>query len=254
MYLDLNKSTDYLFGNYKRFTKGERHITRQSREEVLILMLDGTLYFTEDGVEASVSRGEYYVQQGGVLQSAVRSSDDAYYIYFHFKGSWCEGGINALPKRGMFDIEKIYRDADRLCRASRTGSLPLVSVTRAFCEVLERLLEDNRSHGEGLELAEKIHGYLSENYTGRLDVSEIAEHFSYSPDYVIRVFKRAYGVTPHSYVTARRIEYAKLLLATTNHSVGEIAEACGYLDFSAFYRSFCARVGMSPAKWRGGSR
>ena len=253
MFLDLDQKNDFLICGYKRFAKNEMHITRQSREDVLILMLDGTLYFTENGAEVSVSRGEYYIQPRGNLQSALRPSDDAYYAYFHFNGSWRRGGVNTLPQRGVFDIEKIYRHADLLCRNSRKG-MPLVSITRAFCEILECLLEDNKSRGESVELAEKIHGYLSENYADGIDVTEVARKFSYSPDYVIRVFKRAYGITPHSYITARRIEYAKLLLSTTNRPVCEISEACGYTDHTAFYRAFCATVGISPAKWRGGAQ
>lgn len=251
MYIDLNQKVEYLFGDYKRFAKNEYHVTRLCRDDVLILMLDGKLFFTEDGVESEVDRGEYYIQPSGKQQSALRPSSDAYYIYFHFKGSWCDGGIHGLPQRGKFDIEKIYRAADRICRNRQKHSLPLVGVTRSFCEIFELLLEDNRQQGDGLVLAEKIQGYILENYTGKLDVSELAERFSYSPDYVIRVFKRAYGVTPHSYITSCRIEYAKLLLATTNRPVGEIAEACGYSDFTAFYRSFCANAGSSPTKWRG---
>ena len=252
MYLDLDKPVEFKFSAYKRFAKNELHVTRVSREDILILMLGGTLHFTENGEEKSLSGGEYYVQRKGLLQSAVRPSSDAYYIYFHFFGSWCEGGIHGLPRRGAFDIEKIHRNADRLCQASRSRSLPFVSTTKAFCEILELLLGDNRKLDDALLLAEKIQAYLSENYTRKISVAETAEIFSYSPDYIIRVFKRAYGVTPHSYLTSCRIEHAKLLISTTNRPIGEIAEACGYTDFTTFYRSFCALAGRSPAKWRSG--
>ena len=250
MLLDLNGELRFIFCGYKRFAKGERHVSRVCREDVLILMLDGALHFTEDGAETSLLGGEYYVQRRGLTLSALRPSDGAYYIYVHFTGEYCDGGINGLPLRGKFDIEKIYQPADRLCRASGTGKLPRVSVTRSFCELFEMLHCDNRVVGGSMALAEKIHGYLSENYTKRQGTEAVAEHFSYSPDYVIRVFKRAYGVTPHSYVSACRIEYAKLLLSTTERSVSEIAEACGYGDVTAFYRAFCARVGKSPSEWR----
>ena len=254
MYLDLNQKIEYLFGSYKRFAKGEWHVTRQSREDVLILMLDGRLYFTEDGVESCVTEGEYYVQPAGKLQSALRPSDGAYYIYFHFKGSWCDGGINGLPIKGRFDIEKIYRAADSLCADSGERNLSRVSIDRAFCQIFESLLEDNRRSGESLMLAEKIRAYLSQNCDKDVDVGAVAEHFSYSPDYVIRVFKRAHGVTPHSYLTECRIARAKLLLSTTDKTAGQIAEECGYSDFTAFHRAFCARVGCSPGRWRKGAR
>ena len=251
MYLDLNKSAELCVGNYKRFQKDELHVTRVSREDILILMLDGSLYFIEGENEIEISRGEYYIQRKGLYQSATRPSSDAYYIYFHFNGSWCDEGIHGLPVRGSFDIEKIYRSADRLCRAVQSKNRPYVSTMRMFYEILEQLLAENKRLDDGLLLAEKIHGYISENYVKKLDVSDIAEHFSYSSDYIIRVFKRAYGITPHSYITSCRIEYAKLLLSTGDRPVGEIAEACGYSDFTTFYRAFRERVGRSPREWRG---
>ena len=254
MYLDLNKKADYVFGGYKRFVKDELHITRTSPEDVLILMLDGTLYFTEDGEESAVKPGEYYVQKSGTVQSALRPSDDAYYIYFHFNGSWCEGGINVLPKRGDFDIEKIYRLADRLCQASLSRSEPFITVTRIFYQIIELLFQNNKPLDDGLLFAEKIQKYLSENYARKISVSELSEHFSYSADYIIRVFKRAYQITPHQYITLCRMEYAKALLSTGDRPVAEIAEACGYSDFTTFFRSFRAHAGCSPTEWRLGKR
>ena len=252
MYLDLNKRADYVLCGYKRFAKDEFHVTRISREDILILMLDGTLYFTEQGNEVAVKRGEYYIQKVGMEQSATRSSDDAHYIYIHFKGSWCEDGIHVLPTRGSFNIEKIYRTADWLCRASLSRSEPFVSVARAFNQIFEMLLQDNRLLDDGLLVAEKIHKYISENFARAIMVSELAERFSYSPDYVIRVFKRAYQTTPHKYMTLCRIEYAKALLSTTDLPISEVAEACGYADFTTFFRAFRAHTSCSPSDWRSG--
>ena len=250
MFLDLNSDVRYIFGGFKRFVKGEYHVTRVSREDILILMLDGTLNFTENGEEISLGKGEYYVQKLGGYQSSLRPSSGAYYIYIHFLGSWCRDGIYGLPKKGFFDIEKIYLYAERLCRASSTRNEAAVSVKGCFCNLLELLLNDNRRVNDGLLVAEKIHRYISDNFTSCPEIGDIAKRFNYSPDYVIRVFKRAYGITPHKYVTARRIEYAKLLLSTTDRPVGEISDACGYADFTAFYRAFRALTGASPNEWR----
>ena len=250
MYLDLNKTAELYHADYKRFQKDEYHVTRISRDDILLLMLGGTLYFTEDGAEISLSQGEYYVQRKGREQSALRPSNDAYYIYFHFSGSWCEEEIHGLPPRGRFDTEKIFRPADRLFRRMKLRNKPALSNARVFYEILEQLLEENRRLDDGLLLAEKIHGYISENFSGRVDVADIADFFSYSPDYIIRVFKRAYGVTPHSYLTSCRVEYAKLLLSTTNKPIGEIAEDSGYPDFTTFYRAFRKHTNHSPKEWR----
>ena len=250
MYLDLNKNAECFFGGFKNFTKNEFHVTRVAREDVLILMLGGTLYFTENGVETELSKGEYYLQKSGLLQSALRPSDTARYIYFHFRGEWCENGIYGLPTKGRFDIEKIYRIAAKLCEDMEGRKVPYVRVASQFYSILWLLLEDNRRIDDGILLAEKIHSFISENYTKKLEVTDIATKFSYSLDYIIRVFKRAYGQTPHGFIVSCRTEYAKLLLSTTNKTVGEVSEACGYSDFTAFYRAFKSAAGVSPKGWR----
>lgn len=254
MYLDLNQKTDYYGGAYKRFVKGEYHVTRFNRTDILILMLGGTLYFSEDGREVTVSRGEYYIQQDKLHQTSSRPSDDAYYIYLDFKGVWCESGMYGLPLRGSFDIEKIYRLADHLCRVSQSRNQPLLSNAKVFYEILEILFYDNRRLDDRLLMAGKIHEYISENCTKPIDITAVAERFSYTPDYVIRVFKRAYGITPHNYLTNCRIEYAKLLLLNTDRPIAEVAETCGYTDFTTFFRAFRARTKRSPKEWRNEQR
>lgn len=253
MYLDLNKNANLKFGDYKKFQKDEFHVSRTAREDILILMLGGRLNFTENGKETELESGEYYIQRKGLFQSAAKPSDDAYYIYFHFDGSWCDEGIHGLPTRGSFDVEKIYPIADRLCHALKNKDRPLVSTVRMFYEILENLLKENKLLDNGFLLAERIHEYISEVYTEKAGIADIAKHFSYSPDYVIRSFKRAYGMTPHDYMTSCRIEYAKLLLSTTERRIGDVATACGYSDFTAFYRAFCKNTGRSPKEWRNGT-
>ena len=238
----------------KVFKSDELHVTRRHKRSVLILMTSGILRFREDGKDVELHRGEYYIQRKGLFQTSSRPSGDAYYIYLDFNGVWCDDGIFGLPVRGSFDIEKIYRNADLLCRANQSRNLPLVSTSRVFYEILEQLFSDNRSVDDRLMTAVKIHDYISENCTNPIDVSSLAERFSYTPDYVIRVFKRAYGVTPYSYLTSCRVEYAKLLLLNTDRPVGEISEACGYGEFTTFFRAFRAHTGMSPKSWRSAKR
>ena len=72
--------------HYRRFRPDERHVTRISREYVLIFMLEGTLHFSEEGVPVSVTAGEWYLQVPGLLQSASRGSPAPVYYFVHFTG------------------------------------------------------------------------------------------------------------------------------------------------------------------------
>ena len=69
----------------------------------------------------------------------------------------------------------------------------------------------------------------------------------------LRAFRRETGVTPHAYLTGRRIAAAKALLAG-DQPLSEVALACGFYDQSHFSRSFKGCTGLTPGQYRRGSR
>lgn len=52
------------------------------------------------------------------------------------------------------------------------------------------------------------------------------------------------------YINTIRIEEAKRLLLTTNHSVSDVAGMVGYDNISYFSTVFRKYAGMSPIDWR----
>ena len=48
-----------------------------------------------------------------------------------------------------------------------------------------------------------------------------------------------------------RAEYAKNLLVTTDMTVAEISDACGFSSVQYFYKVFARKYGTSPGKLRG---
>ena len=53
------------------------------------------------------------------------------------------------------------------------------------------------------------------------------------------------GITPHSYITQRRLALAKRMLFD-GMSPTEVYRRCGYADYSSFYRAFREHYGFSP--------
>ena len=63
--------------------------------DILLIMLDGVLRFTEDGVPVEPVGGEYYIQRKGLLQDGPEASDRPSYFYVHFTDGEC------LPIRAL---------------------------------------------------------------------------------------------------------------------------------------------------------
>lgn len=92
--------------------------------------------------------------------------------------------------------------------------------------------------------------YLGECYRQGITLENAAREASLSPFHFNRVFARAFGETPHEFVTRRRIEEAKKLLLAGNQSITDICFDLGYESLGSFSTRFRSLTGLSPAAFR----
>lgn len=71
-----------------------------------------------------------------------------------------------------------------------------------------------------------------------------------NPDYLDRLFKKEFGLSVSQYIKEKKIDYAKMLLRTTNLSVSEIAQRLGYINLSHFTASFKQITNTTPVNYR----
>lgn len=105
----------------------------------------------------------------------------------------------------------------------------------------------NSVHARQLML---IEDYIKNNYFENISLQSLADRAILSPIYFHKLFTERYGITPAKYVESVRISNAKHLLLTTNKSVAEIAEKCGFSSQSYFNYKFKEEQGISPLKYR----
>jgi AraC-like DNA-binding protein len=92
--------------------------------------------------------------------------------------------------------------------------------------------------------------YINEHFTERCSLRDIAEAVNVSPNYLHTAFKEAFGETPYAYVTRKRIEKAKRLIAAGRESMLTIALETGFCSQSHFNKVFKAHTGMTPKEYR----
>jgi AraC family transcriptional regulator len=92
--------------------------------------------------------------------------------------------------------------------------------------------------------------YIEAHLDQQTHLSDLAQTASMSPFYFARLFKNSMGVSPHKYVTMRRIERSKKLLRRSDITIFEIAVRVGYLDPKHFRVVFHREVGISPSEFR----
>lgn len=100
------------------------------------------------------------------------------------------------------------------------------------------------AHDE-FELGARVAKYINEYLVRDVSLNVIAKRFFVSKYYLCRAFKQYSGVSVHSYITHKRVVYAKQLIES-----GETASAAAYKvgfgDYSAFYRAYVKILGKSP--------
>ena len=83
-----------------------------------------------------------------------------------------------------------------------------------------------------------------------LTLDSMAQAAHLSKFHFARAFTKAYGETPRTYLTRRRIERAKDLLRSTREPLVQVALRSGFGDQPGFTRTFRRVVGVSPGRWR----
>lgn len=100
---------------------------------------------------------------------------------------------------------------------------------------------------EALERAREL---IDAHYAQPLDLDELAHTANFSRFHFLRAFRRAFHATPHEYLTRKRIERAKELLAESELTVTEICFEVGFESLGSFSTLFHKIVGWSPSIYR----
>src|SRR5262249_47365247 len=85
--------------------------------------------------------------------------------------------------------------------------------------------------------------YIEEHIAEQIPLATLARSVRLSAYHFCRAFKRSFGVPPHRFHNARRIEHAKTLLAQPARSVTEIALKVGFSETSSFTAAFRKATG-----------
>ena len=242
--IDLDKPIIYKDSSFREFEEGEHHVTRFCKDNVLLLVYEGVLRFSEEGVPKEVTKGEYYIQRANCHQGGERASDMPKYLYVHFDCEWSHVG-KTLDCAGIFDCDELLPLMKEMNERAY-GEYGYCERLSSFLNILMKL----KTEPEKMDLCERIAGYIQQNYKSLRTLDEICKKFRYSKNHVINLFRSRYDMTPFEYLNDVKLKRAMYLMRVTSNSVEEISLECGFNNYSHFYRLFIRKNGLSPSKWR----
>jgi len=121
---------------------------------------------------------------------------------------------------------------------------------------LMKLASAPQAHVGGLSpnAMHRVRDYVDLHLSETIDLSTLATVAGLSMHHFARQFKQSAGVTPHHYLTQKRLELAQALLTKTELPLSEIAYAAGFSDQSHLARHFRHALGTTPRAFRDSRR
>jgi AraC-like DNA-binding protein len=96
----------------------------------------------------------------------------------------------------------------------------------------------------------KARDLMDARFAEPLDLDAMARAAGFSRYHFAREFRAAFGETPGAYLSRRRVERAKDLLANANLTVTEVCMVVGFSSLSSFSRRFTELVGRTPSVYQ----
>ncbi len=92
--------------------------------------------------------------------------------------------------------------------------------------------------------------FMRQHYDRDIQAKDVAASVNLHPGYVHRLFKSQTGRTLTDYLTALRMEKAKMLLLRTDIPIADISEYVGVGSRQYFHALFKRRTGFTPVQFR----
>lgn len=236
-------------------------------------------YVVDDASYLVLNRGQRF-------SNTIRSQSPVESFHVWFQPGFAEEVLRdlVLPSDRLLDdperdtdrpllfIEKIYQHDTTLtpmlmeARARiASGVITMGWQEEQFHRLLEHLLQVHRNVARDIEklpavrrstrteIYKRLHAakeFIDGSIGEEITLLQMARAACMSVHHFLRLFKAAFGETPHQYLTGRRIERARALLVDSTLTISEVCAAVGFQSPGSFSWLFRRHVGRSPEGYR----
>jgi AraC-like DNA-binding protein len=105
-------------------------------------------------------------------------------------------------------------------------------------------------HDETFRRLCRARDLLAAEYQSQVLLDTAAREACLSPFHFHRLFRATFGETPHDFLTQRRMERARHLVASGEMTVTEVCFEVGYSSLGSFSTKFQSLVGVAPTQYQ----
>ena len=221
-------------------------------------------------LEADISAGDAFVMSSGNLEW-LRVAEPSEMWEFHPEASFVERianevgasrpitlpDIDGRPDAVIWSIAAWFRS--RLVRGRSVETLDASERLRALVAHAAHVyggvpVRRQRTGMLDADRLARVVGYVDAHLGRVVALEQLAEVAALSPFHFARCLRATLHLTPHQFVTARRMERARQLLLTTRLPTTDVASSVGYANVAHFREQFVRAFGLRPSELRANQR
>ena len=232
------------------------------RYEILVV-LSGKGFFCAEGRKYPLGKGRIYISRPGETHGIQISADEPYErVAYHFSPELLSGKPRFLTdpfdKRAVgcnneYSVKLVGQSAHMLTtipdnvKDSLLQTYLLARLATFLCDFSQMKAEFSPSAPAVLP-SDKLGAaidYINVHVCDPLTLPELARAAGLSSSQLCRLFKSRLGTTVHEYILGKKAVAARQMLID-GVEPAEVAKKCGFGSYTAFYRTYYDKFGVSP--------
>ncbi|HHV10850.1 MAG TPA: AraC family transcriptional regulator [Clostridiales bacterium] len=242
-------------------------------EYEMILVLKGSLLVREGSESTRLEAGDVILINSHVAHELFRAEEDNICLFLQLHHSLlsdpshehCTYHYYLNSKGTEFSAEDYAGEVTRLLTqigiSSYDTSHPQTLKIKGYLYllasvILERVPYDiyqnaeNKREADEMEILSNIIDYIQREFKSETVLEDMYRNIGMSEKSVYRLLKSSIGMTAKDLILSFKINFAQMLLKSTQISINVISEECGFDSENTFYRVFKKYTGVTPNEYR----
>ena len=249
---------------YPPFSEQELHVHDQCE---LFYLAKGIGYYETEGTRYKFTPGMILLMGPGESHRAVRFDGSPYArLSIHFNPSVIDSfdkdrlllrpfydrtmGTRNYYSPEMLENTNIYQYFEKMsthCGSQKAQCIQVLSYLPAVLSELSKIFDQNIAPSiDQNNLIHDILDYINRNLSTPLSVELLCDKFFITRSQLYRLFKKTTKINTWEYIVLKRLVLARSMINDGIASI-DAAKACGFKDYSSFYRAYIAKYGEPPS-------
>lgn len=235
-------------------------------------VLDGQGIYIEEGKEYRLQKDTMFMSRPNILHQ-IKSEEGLYIVYVAFELIESESSKEWIKMIERAKVcSQVVIEVDENTVASLLWKSLLIQAMKAEQAFFEEMLNQQSfhliysliqtfapfsnqgNHNNSPEtysvILNQVKLYIRDNLSDPLKLTDVSNHFHISGRHLSRLFVTELGMSYSDFIQNERVQRAATLLKTTDLSIKDIAEECGFSTVHYFTRVFKSSMRTPPGRFR----